>query len=325
MEFIHLDFSKSKNMPTTQQLIEAIKNNNTTAKAMSEEIKKSTQIKKDNQTNSIKKEAEILPKIEEPNVIEKMDADFESEIEYYCTMLNTATQITTLRSEIESILPSKKSSNYHLITLRLKIELLKNIKDVQDLITEEWELLTLDDLREFKEEIILLENKIKIISEIENEEKSDQEEITNHFFFVPTSGGNIRILNEIKNIDSEYLEAFKGLFDSIKHGTFKNVKQLSGNNKLSQIAEVKDFKVRVVFDRIGRHDFALITAFMKKSDNDKGYKSSLELKVRNYLLQKEKMKELLHDESYRAENLLLEQELYQYLTHTEEKEYRKGI
>ena len=125
-------------------------------------------------------------------------------------------------------------------------------------------------------------------------------------------------------MDVDYLESFKGLFESITDGTFKNVKRFNSNNKISGISEVKDFKTRVVFDRIGKYDYAIITAFTKKSNNDKGYLISLELKIKNYLNQKEKMISLLNNDDFRKENHLLEQELYNKLSiSNKEKKLRK--
>ena len=112
------------------------------------------------------------------------------------------------------------------------------------------------------------------------------------------------------------MPAFKKLFDSIKDGTFKNVKRYNNNKNYltSSVAEVKDFKIRVVFDRISKNDYALITAFIKKSDNDRGYRNSLDLKIINYLKQKDRLKELINDDEYMKEQVLLEKELYSCFT-----------
>lgn len=70
----------------------------------------------------------------------------------------------------------------------------------------------------------------------------------------------------------------------------------------------------MVFDRISKNDYALITAFIKKSDNDRGYRNSLDLKIMNYLKQKDRLKELINDDEYMKEQSLLEKELYSCFT-----------
>ena len=86
--------------------------------------------------------------------------------------------------------------------------------------------------------------------------------------------GNIRVIDEIEKISKsspEFCSEFLELFQSIQDGSFKRVKRFLNNNKLVGISEVRGFKPRVVFDRIGKNDYAIITAFLKKCDNDRGY------------------------------------------------------
>lgn len=323
MEFIQLD----PNNTNIETLLDTISKNSAIAKSMTKEIEK-LQKANDEYQNITKKQKEMKEnkssnKEKEKNTPSKTKEDFENEIEYFFNMLDSITDSTMMKEEIKSILPSKKKSNYHPLVLRLKMELLKNIKDIQDLIEEEKDGLTKEDLEEFKEEIRLNQAKLSIMNDIEKETENENEVVENHLFLVPTSGGNIRVLEEIEDMDIEYLPLFKGLFDSIKEGTFKNVKQFISNNKMAKFAEVKDFKVRIVFDRIGRNDYAIITAFVKKSDNDRGYQTSLQLKMKNYLMQKEQLKLLLQNEEFRKENALLEEELYHKLGNKENHKVMK--
>ena len=51
------------------------------------------------------------------------------------------------------------------------------------------------------------------------------------------------IIEEIKSIDPSFYERIKVLLDSIKNGTFKNVKRFVSNSKLKGFAEVKEYFV----------------------------------------------------------------------------------
>lgn len=317
MEFIKIDPDKA----TSLELAQTIKLNCKTTKLMKKEIEKLEKINLDyhNSTkcseNNAEDNTETILEIGDRNT----KTDFENKIDYYFSLIDSLPISENLNEEVQNILPSNKNVDYNDIVIRLKLELLKNIKDLEEFIEEEY--LSIDDLKEFKEEIKLNQAKIASIDYINNK-KSDEarkdKDGENNLIFVPTEGGNIRVIEEIKNIDISYLQDFKKLFDSIKDGTFKNVKRYNNNKNFltSSVAEVKDFKIRVVFDRISKNDYALITAFVKKSDNDRGYRNSLELKIMNYLKQKDRLKELVNDDAYMNEQKSLEKELYQLFTPT---------
>ena len=321
MEYTIVDLEKT----TQLELSDAIEQNRKTAKLMRQEINKLKQANKSYELNKKEEKEEAILLIEEEKNKMDSDNDFFNEVDYYFNFLDIINLSDNIKEEIRSILPSDKKTNYDNIIMCLKMGLLKNIKDIKDLLEEEKEALSKEDLEEFKAEINLNQKKIDIITEIEKDNTTTSEKsLKNNFFFVTTAGGNARVIDEINDMDVDYLESFKGLFESITDGTFKNVKRFNSNNKISGISEVKDFKTRVVFDRIGKYDYAIITAFTKKSNNDKGYLISLELKIKNYLNQKEKMISLLNNDDFRKENHLLEQELYNKLSiSNKEKKLRK--
>ena len=321
MEYTIVDLEKT----TQLELSDAIEQNRKTAKLMRQEINKLKQANKSYELNKKEEKEEAILLIEEEKNKMDSDNDFFNEVDYYFNFLDIINLSDNIKEEIRSILPSDKKTNYDNIIMCLKMGLLKNIKDIKDLLEEEKEALSKEYLEEFKAEINLNQKKIYIITEIEKDNTTTSEKsLKNNFFFVTTAGGNARVIDEINDMDVDYLESFKGLFESITDGTFKNVKRFNSNNKISGISEVKDFKTRVVFDRIGKYDYAIITAFTKKSNNDKGYLISLELKIKNYLNQKEKMISLLNNDDFRKENHLLEQELYNKLSiSNKEKKLRK--
>ena len=85
---------------------------------------------------------------------------------------------------------------------------------------------------ETTEEIISEEEKIGIIKNHLTKNDEKEETITskphqNNLIFVPTTGGNIRVLDELDKISPEYYARFFELFQSIKDGTFKNEQRFS--------------------------------------------------------------------------------------------------
>lgn len=317
MEFIDIDFNDDKDL---KNIVDKLNKNHTISLEIVKEINK---FEKENEQSIDVKEEEIIETnstAEESN-LQFCDEEFENEVDYYFSQLDSLSDKTNLEEEISNILPSSKKNNFEKLILRLKLELLKNIKEINNLINEERKTIEIEDLKDLKEEILFEQLKLEILDKkiIDINNNLDNEKIEeNNLIFIPTSGGNIRILEELEKIDQEYYDGFLGLFNSIKDGTLKNVKKFNNNNsKSTGVSEVKDNKIRVVFDRIGKNDFAVITAFTKKCDNNKGYLVPLELKVKNYINQRETIKMFLDDEDFKKQNKNYEMELFNILNNVD--------
>ena len=71
---------------------------------------------------------------------------------------------------------------------------------------------------------------------------------------------------EIWHLTKDFYPSFLELIKSIEDGTFKGVKRFTNNHDLLGVNEVKAHQVRVGFVRLAVDTYALITAFVKKSD-----------------------------------------------------------
>lgn len=312
---------------TETDLIEVLDENHKTAVLMQQEIKKLQKV-----ATTIRKKAEIKEettpvenKIQ--SVEETQEDSLEDEIDYYLTGLKNLSQETLTSDKMTTILPVKKNYNYKNILLRLKLETIKSINEIKELLTEDDISLTPEEMRYFRDEILLEQQKLALLDEklLPQTASTVEEEVKNDLIFVPTSGGNIRVLEEIDKISSEYYEGFEGLFNSIKDRSFKNVKRfVASNNTTSGICEVKDYKIRVVFDRIGPNSYALITAFVKKSDNDKGYIETLKRKIAEYRHMQPLLKNNLSSNEFIKINQEYEDILFQKLQKDPNKVIRKG-
>lgn len=303
MEFIVLDLSNA----TEEQLRATIDCNSRTYRMMTSEISK------------LKKVAETARKVvrqEEPEeVVETVeskptiDEDFEHEIEYYFQALKELPE-EELETEIETVLPSKRNYQYQRIIYRLKAEIIRNIKEIRDFLQEE--CLSLEEA-ELENEMALELKRLRLIDQelLRKEHQTEEEiQVQNNLVFAPTLGGNIRILDEMEHIDPEYYERFAGLFQSIIDGTFKNVQRFSRNSDLAGLCEVKDFKTRVVFKRLDKNTYAVISAFIKKSDNDKGYRNMLSSRYSDYLQIESSLKQNLANEEFASMQQLYTEELF---------------
>lgn len=300
-----LNMNSIKNRPVNE-LLEELKEKSKKYHKMKEEIDlvKSVEIKE------LKRSYE--EKENKKSVVFSEDKAFEDEIKYYYENIRDVKVDSNLKQNLEMALPSKKHGNYEKINLRLRAELLREIKIIYELIEEED--IDKDDLIDLKEEV----NNIKIKSEMiksitEEQEKLDIEEksISNQLIFTETSSGNIRILDEIDHIDQDYYDRIIALLNSIKDGSFKNVKRFrSINNKTAGVSEVKLFKVRVLFEKVEANKYAIISVFVKKSDMDKGYVEQIGHRISVYKNQEDEIKSQLSDDVFLMKNREIEQIVY---------------
>lgn len=315
---------------TEKEIIKVMDKNHKSSVLQKEEIKKLEKINKQEKTQII---TPVLSKtLEQKDInlkceMQNNDNEFEDEVSYYLTEIDNIKE-DEINQKLKKALPTKKNYNYTKILLRLKAEMLKNIKEIKELCEEEKETTTAKDLEEMKEYIMSYKEKINIIDNalIEKEEIiEDTETIENNIFYASTSSGNIRVLEEIDKIPIEYYERFLGLLNSIKEGTFKNVKRFTTiNNSTYGLCEVRDFKTRVIFDRIGENDYVVVTMFIKKCDNDKGYIEPLKRKIAEYKLYSDDIKEKLNDEEFIFTQKNIDEEIINKLSEPIQKTKKRG-
>lgn len=304
MAYIDVDFNGD-----IATILEGLEANATKAHMMRDEIKKlKVDIAPEQKEELDSKNYQLRETTEEQ--IEE-DEIFEDEVKSYIKEYERLKSDFT-EDELMEILPSPTDYRYIDIIRRLQAESVKNIIVYKDIFQE---TIDKEELLIIKESIELEKNKklsLTKILESEKEEKIEQKK--NKIVLVPTTTGNIRVLEELKAVPIEFREPFKKLIDSIIDGTFKNKKNFINNRKLAGFTEVKGFQVRVVYVRIDLDTFGLITAFIKKTDNSKLYRDSLELKFSDYKEIKEMFKKQCKTEEFQKENEKNLEELYRILT-----------
>ena len=250
--------------------------------------------------------------------------EFEDQVTFYLELISGLDRDFT-EEELLDILPSRNNYYYSDIIKRLIAESAKEIKEYTELLLVD-DSLNGEDLAECKKLIEHEKRKMRLLQQslFVSEDVVVEKPHKNKIVLVPTSYGNIRIINELEHIPSEYYEGFLELINSIVDGSFKNVKQFK-RKEFNGICEVKDFKIRVVFARLTHDAYALITAFMKKFDTDKLYTESLVNKTSEYKRMESSLRRKLEDPEFiemNDENVL---ELFRVLGASEKTiEYIKG-
>ena len=299
------------------QLKKAMIHNAETLIMLEKEVKRLRELNMKNTTvEEHKEEKQIILTINEEDTEENNILD---EINYYLSLVNKIdfNEKENLNERIMMSLPSIKNGNFQTIIYGINAEILKNINEIKRFIEEEKESFTKEDLQEFRNDILENQRKIMLINQAINcslnyENKTIKEETPNKIVFLNTTSGNVYALKDIKSIDKEYFERFNGLFNSIEDGTFKNIKYLDSNNpNVAGVTEVRDFKTRIVFDRINSKTYAIIAVFIKKSDNDTGYLDFLERRVATYREQKESIISKIKNIDYMLEQQEILKQIYE--------------
>ena len=114
---------------TSEELIETLDENNKTASLMLEEIKKLKAIAGEEREIII----ENTSSFPEPLQEEEEEDSLEDELGYYIENFNNAS-LEELEENSDDILPSPENPNYQNIILRIKIELLKAIREINEII-----------------------------------------------------------------------------------------------------------------------------------------------------------------------------------------------
>lgn len=311
MEFIILDLDTA----TEEQLKAAVECNYRTFRLMSskiETLKKANEqaLKKAQQ----KKEETFHQEAPVEEVVDDIDAEFEEEVAFFVSDVKKLPE-EAIEENIESVLPSRKHYEYERLLKRIIAELFKDYNEIEEyMLTESMEPEEQEEL--LHDQTIFL-RKIKAISKqltLTIEEITQTPVIENELIFVPTSGGNIRIFDELDHIPSNYYKKFESLFASIKDGTFKGVKKMQGS--LEGLAEVRDIPSgsRVTFMRLDKNRYAVISAFVKKSDNNSGYQKMVENHYQSYRQQETALKANLDNPEFLELHKQYELELFRKLS-----------
>ena len=321
MDFITLDL----NTTTESELLECLNKNIATARMYREEIARLKQLSSivPVQSTDIPEQFEESEKSVQTR--HPKDEDFEDEVDYYYDAIHNL-PADNIDENLEGLLPSKKHPYYKKLMLRLKAEILRKNKEIKDFIGQE--RLTAEEAEDFRKEILIEKKKINVINELLAPKEATQVELKaigqeNSLIFVPTLSGRIRVFDELESMPGEYYDELYDLFASIQCGTFKGVKRFKSSN-YGGVSEVRGKMLRVVFDRLDKNTYAIITIFAKKFDNTTGYRVSLESAIQTYLAMEDDITKSLNNPEFISLHKEYEAELIRRISPTKERPHVKA-
>lgn len=281
-------------------------------------------LKKQNVNNDEERKLEIFETDEIVEEKESIDDEFEDEIDFYLNDYLYISDNFTV-DELINILPNKNNYRFNDIIMRLYAESLKAMNEYRMLAKDEDN--SKEDLAEISKALVAEKRKMSCLLEIINHKDDIKEKDNkNKLFLIPNSTGSVKILDDLRSEDASFYPSFLELINSIEDGTFKNVKRFKNNNDLVGVCEVKGYQVRVVFARIDKDTYGLITALVKKQDNDSNYRNFLKKRISEYRKVCPSLKKYISDEKIMAENSDNLAELYNILGVAKENgvEKKKG-
>lgn len=281
-------------------------------------------LKKQNVNNDEERKLEIFETDEIVEEKESIDDEFEDEIDFYLNDYLYISDNFTM-DELINILPNKNNYRFNDIIMRLYAESLKAMNEYRMLAKDEDN--SKEDLAEISKALVAEKRKMSCLLEIINHKDDIKEKDNkNKLFLIPNSTGSVKILDDLRSEDASFYPSFLELINSIEDGTFKNVKRFKNNNDLVGVCEVKGYQVRVVFARIDKDTYGLITALVKKQDNDSNYRNFLKKRISEYRKVCPSLKKYISDEKIMAENSDNLAELYNILGVAKENgvEKKKG-
>lgn len=301
-------FIDTESISDIDELKYALKENVIRASKLNKEIEKLKNVK-------LTEEEEILDKKEnvDNQDISRTEEDLEYEFYYDpIKMIHDCSTKEELMQLIREYLPSKSNSNYFSLISRIKAEIYKEMLELSSMASEDSDCYF---LKELKSAISLEKEKLKCIEAIEEEKENSKDEVNeNRIVFLTTNAGNVYAIEDIEDINREYFESFKELLDSIKKGTFRNVKFFNSNNsKLNNVSEVRGFQTRILFDRVDKNTYVIIQMFIKKCDISKEYKQSLGNRIAIYKSNRSEIISLLNNQEYIDDNIKYEEQLNEIL------------
>lgn len=281
---------------------------------------------KENSMNAIKlknkiKAIDAIPKVKSDFVFnysieadieiidDEDDIDEEEEFKYYYdNMMNALANLSDIEEKEQAIydnMPSKENKNYVNIIRRIILELIKEREIYDEYLSDEDASVRNDAILE-QDKLDFIINRVKNHHNVKNEDTNQVNVIKNNIIFLRTNSGNVYAENDLSSIDSEWYPAFRGLLESIEDGTFKNVKRLTSNRISQGIPEVKDYGVRIVFDKVNPNTYIILDMFVKKSDHDKGYSEQLINRLSFYRQNEDTIKKNVTEELIKNDSIILE-------------------
>ena len=184
-------------------------------------------------------------------------------------------RLLTNKEDITVALPKPEYKSFFPIISGLIENLLKEIEELQELISNEKE----EKVKEYlKDELNILKMKeticidvYKKAQEIKTTEDDFEKTHQKNIIFAKTTSGNVYLQKDLKDIPEEYYQQIRECIEKIESGyKEENPEKAKAfttiNNKLVGLHEIKEFKLRVIYKILDKDTVYILLARMKKDN-----------------------------------------------------------
>ena len=227
---------------------------------------------------------------------DKEDNSMKMDISFYIEFINSLDDY----EDIDMILPKKHTDNYQDIINLILLHYFEEYKMSEKLLKD----ISKDDIdykeyNDYKCKCLKIIKYIKNYNQYINSSNNNTDDLENRVVFLKTNRDNICVKNDIiKNIPQQYYSDILELIESIKKGTFKNIKCFNNNKNLEGLYEVKYRDVRLTFKRLSKDVYILIQAFVKKCYTSSQYHNMMESRYVVFKSQKNILLKSINDTNY---------------------------
>ena len=131
MEFIILDLDDEI---SSEEIFEVISKNHNTSMLMDKEVKKLKELSSKS-TKRVENDNKTPEKEMIYDEVDEVNSELDDKVDYYNYLISSIDDCEDLQDQIESSLPNPNTGDYKTIVLRLKLKLLKRIKETADFIS----------------------------------------------------------------------------------------------------------------------------------------------------------------------------------------------
>lgn len=269
----------------------------------------------------------VALELDDEQIVRDTGSSFGSDIDddYLEDIISVYYTLPADQKQIEEILPDPSDYRYNDIIIRLYAESLREIKEMIEISMEDDACDDMDVQAFIQTEY----EKIDILQTLFAGEMEEFDDVEDHnkLLLIPNPNGKIRVLDDLNHIPNEHYDEINDLIMSIVNGTFKKVKKFnkSTNSAVGGVCEVKGNLARVFFKRLNHDTYAIITTFLKKTNNDRGYQEYIRCRIGEFKRHEDEYRRMLDDPEIMKLNDLYVEELFNRIGTPKDKVLKKVI
>ena len=214
---------------------------------------------------------------------------------------------------LTELLPSIYDTNYDSIIGSILLYFFREISIANELLSYEEN----DEDQKYLKQVIKRNKEIiNIIKKYNLEEEKEvvldnTNDVKNRLIFLSKSNLSLYIDDDIDNIAIE--DDVLPIIDDILSGNNTREKRFVNDDELKGISAIRRRDSRIIFARLDSETILILGILVKRFQNPQTYRDMLKARTKCYKLQKEELKDKIHDQSFIDENKSIQDRIIEKL------------